>query len=121
MNFRVFLVFAAASLAAQTRTAIPDRFYHTFSHTTPVFVRIKPGEVVTTKTLDAGGQSERNEQLSTPSNPLTGPFYIEGAEPGDALAVTLRKVRLNRNWGHTARSEERRVGKECRSRWSPYH
>ena len=21
----------------------------------------------------------------------------------------------------TARSEERRVGKECRSRWSPYH
>ena len=23
--------------------------------------------------------------------------------------------------GHEARSEERRVGKECRSRWSPYH
>ena len=22
---------------------------------------------------------------------------------------------------HRARSEERRVGKECRSRWSPYH
>ena len=22
---------------------------------------------------------------------------------------------------HTTRSEERRVGKECRSRWSPYH
>src|SRR3712207_9480863 len=22
---------------------------------------------------------------------------------------------------HSARSEERRVGKECRSRWSPYH
>ena len=24
-------------------------------------------------------------------------------------------------WISTARSEERRVGKECRSRWSPYH
>src|SRR5476649_2924644 len=24
-------------------------------------------------------------------------------------------------WGGTVRSEERRVGKECRSRWSPYH
>src|SRR5258708_38789387 len=24
-------------------------------------------------------------------------------------------------WGKKARSEERRVGKECRSRWSPYH
>ena len=23
--------------------------------------------------------------------------------------------------GNNARSEERRVGKECRSRWSPYH
>ena len=23
--------------------------------------------------------------------------------------------------GFTTRSEERRVGKECRSRWSPYH
>ena len=23
--------------------------------------------------------------------------------------------------GPTVRSEERRVGKECRSRWSPYH
>ena len=23
--------------------------------------------------------------------------------------------------GYSARSEERRVGKECRSRWSPYH
>ena len=26
-----------------------------------------------------------------------------------------------RNWSYTVRSEERRVGKECRSRWSPYH
>src|SRR5256886_15093157 len=28
---------------------------------------------------------------------------------------------LQRSPGFTARSEERRVGKECRSRWSPYH
>ena len=28
----------------------------------------------------------------------------------------------NAKWGGTIdRSEERRVGKECRSRWSPYH
>ena len=25
------------------------------------------------------------------------------------------------SYNHTGRSEERRVGKECRSRWSPYH
>ena len=28
---------------------------------------------------------------------------------------------LNLQRGHYNRSEERRVGKECRSRWSPYH
>src|ERR1051326_9544020 len=28
---------------------------------------------------------------------------------------------LAASWGRQMRSEERRVGKECRSRWSPYH
>jgi amidase len=92
----------AASLFAQNRPMIPDHYYRTFSHTNPVFQRIKPGDVVVTKTLDSGGQNERNEQLSPGSNPLTGPFYIEGAEAGDALVVRLRKVRLNRNWGYSA-------------------
>ena len=36
-------------------------------------------------------------------------------------AITREKQlkKWNRQW--TTRSEERRVGKECRSRWSPYH
>src|SRR2546425_8762716 len=34
----------------------------------------------------------------------------------DVLLETAQLVRLARD-----RSEERRVGKECRSRWSPYH
>ena len=29
--------------------------------------------------------------------------------------------RSEADWLHLDRSEERRVGKECRSRWSPYH
>ena len=33
----------------------------------------------------------------------------------------LSDVSLTVNQGETIRSEERRVGKECRSRWSPYH
>ena len=28
---------------------------------------------------------------------------------------------VNGEWKESKRSEERRVGKECRSRWSPYH
>lgn len=31
-------------------------------------------------------------------NPQTGPFYVEGAMPGDTLVVRLVRVRLNRDW-----------------------
>ena len=41
----------------------------------------------------------------------------------EALTYIEREPRLLRplNYPEAARSEERRVGKECRSRWSPYH
>ena len=35
------------------------------------------------------------------------------------MGFRLKKARLDQKL--TYRSEERRVGKECRSRWSPYH
>lgn len=92
----------AASVFGQTGPLIPARYYRTFSHTNAVFQRIQPGAVVSTRTLDSGGQNEKNEHVGEPGNPLTGPFYIEGAQPGDALVVRLRKVRLNRNWGYTS-------------------
>ena len=37
------------------------------------------------------------------------------------MVATTRKNAENIISGHDDRSEERRVGKECRSRWSPYH
>ena len=39
------------------------------------------------------------------------------------IAGWVRTVRDSKNIGfiELSRSEERRVGKECRSRWSPYH
>ena len=43
---------------------------------------------------------------------------------GDAAFQALRGVDLDIAKGEfvaVMRSEERRVGKECRSRWSPYH
>ena len=95
--FSLFSLLAAGTLLAQ----VPDHYYRTFSHTNPVFLKIKPGQVVVTKTIDSGGQDYLSKQVSEPSNPLTGPFYIEGAEEGDAILVHLRRVRLNRNWGST--------------------
>ena len=98
----VWLVAVAGIAIAETRKAVPDRYYNTFSHTNPVFLRIKQGDIVVTKTVDSGGLDERGESRATGGNPLTGPFYIDGAAPGDAILVHLRKVRLNRNWGSTA-------------------
>ena len=52
------------------------------------------------------------------SNPATTPFFIVAAiNIGNGLGfhADLSTFKV------LARSEERRVGKECRSRWSPYH
>ena len=40
---------------------------------------------------------------------------------GDAILEALRKLDVDYIISSPGRSEERRVGKECRSRWSPYH
>jgi acetamidase/formamidase len=98
----VFAVLAAVPILGQTRQVMPEHYYRTFAHTNPVLARIKPGDVISTKTLDSGGLNYRGEQSSEGGNPLTGPFYIEGAEQGDAILVKLRRVRLNRDWGSTA-------------------
>jgi acetamidase/formamidase len=93
------LVLGAPAAAQEPTSVVATTHYHTFSHAHPVLKRIKPGEVVTTKTVDSAGLDEKGVKRSEPSNPLTGPFFVEGAEPGDALVVRLKKVRLNRDWG----------------------
>ena len=39
----------------------------------------------------------------------------------DLASVESRSVTDDDQYDFVDRSEERRVGKECRSRWSPYH
>src|SRR2546422_2349296 len=58
---------------------------------------------------------------------ITAPPSASGTQPPSKTLRRLadRKVRSINRKGRisaaAARSEERRVGKECRSRWSPYH
>src|SRR2546430_9181937 len=40
---------------------------------------------------------------------------------GDSVHISTRTYPEKLSFQHALRSEERRVGKECRSRWSPYH
>src|ERR1700692_410220 len=91
-----------ATAAAQPQPVVPTTYYRTFSHTNPVWKRIHAGDVIATQTLDSSGRDFHGEVRHPESgNPLTGPFYIEGAQPGDAILVHLRRVRLNRDWGYS--------------------
>ena len=75
----------------------PTEFQRYLSAAIPPVLRIQPGDTVRTWSVDAGGRDASNKTLSLGGNPLTGPFYIEGANPGDTIAVKLLKVRLNRD------------------------
>jgi amidase len=84
------------SPAGQTHRFVPDKFYNTFSFAHPPALRIKPGDRVMTKTIDAAGVDWEGRSVANGPNPQTGPFYIEGAEPGDMLVVTIEKIETNR-------------------------
>src|SRR2546426_5357934 len=49
--------------------------------------------------------------------------FLSGVRKGVTLGTPITLHVANRDWENwkEIRSEERRVGKECRSRWSPYH
>ena len=93
---------AAAGQPPATPAVVPTRYYRTFSRLHPVLERVKPGDRIATRTLDSGGQDEKDVVRSEPFNPLTGPFFVEGAEPGDALVVRIESLKLNRDWGWSA-------------------
>ena len=77
----------------------------TFGGVEPV-ASVRPGTTISTSTLDcfAGlvrSTSDRPSQVLDPRflNPQTGPFYVEGAEPGDTLAVHFVSIEPRYTWG----------------------
>ena len=81
------LPFGIQAKADEPASVIATTYHRTFSHSHPVLKRIKPGDIVATKTLDSAGLDAQDVKRSEPFNPLTGPFFVEGAEPGDAISV----------------------------------
>jgi acetamidase/formamidase len=82
----------------------PDQYAWTFGGCEPV-MRVQPGEILDLYTEDAfGGRIRSSEDLPSRSivypfiNPQTGPFYVEGAAPGDTLAIHLIDVQPARDW-----------------------
>ena len=80
-----------------------------WDHSIPPVARIAPGETIEFECVDAsGGQlSARSTVVDVATldfgkvNPVTGPVFIDGAEPGDALKVTVGEFRPS-GFGWTA-------------------
>ncbi len=76
----------------------PDHYYNAIG-TAPPVLRIQPGDIVHTTCVDAHGLDADAQQATPPGNPMTGPFYVEGAQPGDALIVHIDAITPNRRYG----------------------
>ncbi|SEI14051.1 Acetamidase/formamidase [Rhizobium tibeticum] len=75
--------------------------YHNVIGTMPAAVRIADGDTVITRTIDAAGYDEEGVQRASGPNPMNGPIYVEGAEPGDVLKVELLAMNPTRDSGFT--------------------
>ncbi|MFP4081950.1 MAG: acetamidase/formamidase family protein [Candidatus Aminicenantes bacterium] len=103
--FLAFLFLAAGLFAQKTHHFKPTKFHFTYDGRHEPVLRLKPGDILVTSTVDAFGNkiSSKDQKASQivhlpKVNHQTGPFYVEGAEPGDTLVLHLLKVRPNRDY-----------------------
>jgi amidase len=71
----------------KTHVFEPSSFALYFSSKIEAPLHIHPGDTVRTWSVDAGGTDHNDIRRSPGGNPQTGPFYVEGAMPGDTLVV----------------------------------
>ena len=101
------------SLLAQTQSppfqpevvqyhAAIDVVKYVYGAATPV-ARLRPGNILEANSLDCFGNAIKKPgdtlALVKGDNPLTGPFFIEGAEPGDTLVVHVLDLQVDGNQG----------------------
>ncbi len=79
----------------------PTHFHVSIGSHEPV-LRVAGGDTIRTWCVDATGADASGEQITDGGNPQTGPFYVEGAEPGDTLGVRFDLIRPNRARGLSA-------------------
>src|SRR6202021_1979692 len=101
------LLMLSSAVCAQTANVIK---YHAtindvkylYGPAAPV-ARVKPGDIIETNTLDAFGNVLKKpgdkQSMVKGDNPLTGPFYVDGAQPGDTLAVKFLDLQVDGNQG----------------------
>lgn len=83
----------------QEITYNPTSFVGYYSAKNKPEIKIFPGDIVHTWTSDAGGVDAQGVHHRGGDDNI-GPIYVEGALPGDTLAVHLLKIRTNRSTAH---------------------
>ncbi|HVS87400.1 MAG TPA: acetamidase/formamidase family protein [Candidatus Acidoferrum sp.] len=69
----------------------------------PPVARLHPGNILEANSLDCFGNAIKKPgdtlALTKGDNPLTGPFFIDGAEPGDTLVVRILDLQVDGDQG----------------------
>lgn len=81
----------------------PKDLKYTYAASYAPVARLKSGNILETNTVDCFGNAIKKPgdtlSMAPGDNPLTGPFYIEGAEPGDTLAIKILDLQVDGNQG----------------------
>src|SRR5689334_25436719 len=112
MRFLVIALVLAATASAQTnpeegkvvRYALkPSELKYTYAASYAPVAHLKSGNILDTNTVDCFGNAIKKPgdtlSMATGDNPLTGPFFIDGAEPGDTLALKILELKVDSNQG----------------------
>jgi amidase len=90
----------------RTAEVVPSDYSYVFNPYREPIARVRPGDRVTIHTDDAF-ESRITKKEDLPSralatakflNPQTGPIYVEGAEPGDTLAIRIEGIEPTRDF-----------------------
>lgn len=93
--------------SSPVRTLAADKHVKDFSPFNAAAYTVKPGEMLRIESLCASGgiiretvRARTNEELYSKTGwilgmPMTGPIYVEGAEPGDALAIYIDDIEMD--------------------------
>src|SRR5271157_2175815 len=83
-------------------TTTIDNVKYLFATAEPV-AHLKSGDILNTNTRACFGNALKKPgdklSMSKGDNPLAGPFYVEGAEPGDTLAVKILDLQVDGDTG----------------------
>lgn len=100
-SFIILLIISIVSFAQKPKRVnfTPSTYYSFFDAETKPVLHILPGDTIHTSSVDCDGFDKNGKKCSVgkAENPLTGPFYIEGAEEGDVIKITFTDMKFSRN------------------------